>query len=71
MADLVIVKQAGTIVIDGVVDNVREGELFEADHPAVKQFPHLFGPITLRYPVERESKPVEQATRAPGEKRKR
>jgi len=69
MADLVVVKQAGTIVVDGVIQNVREGELFEADHPAVAKFSYLFGPVSLRFPMKRRT--VEQATAAPGEKRKR
>lgn len=40
---------------------VRQGELLRADHPAVKGRAELFEPAT----------PVEQATAAPGEKRKR
>lgn len=71
MADLVVVKEAGIIVVDGVDQIVRVGELFEADHPAVATFPNLFGPVNLRFPVKHASKRTEQATRAPGEKRKR
>lgn len=51
---------------DGGYFDVRRGDLFEADHPLVKKHPHLFGPLQVRYPVQRA---VEQATAAPGEKR--
>ena len=54
--------------IDGGVIYIHAGDLIEADHPAVKKWPHCFGPIELRHPVKREP-PVEQATAAPGEKR--
>jgi len=70
MADYVIAIQSGAIEVDGLTQSVRLGDLFESDHPAVKQFPHLFGPVTLRFPVKRKGG-VEQATAAPGEKRKR
>jgi hypothetical protein len=44
-----------------------KGDLFEADHPAVRKWPHLFEAILIRYPVTRTL--VEQATAGPGEKR--
>jgi hypothetical protein len=47
--------------------NVTRGDAFEADHPAVKANPHLFGPLTFPHPLRGS---VEQATAAPGEKRK-
>jgi hypothetical protein len=43
-----------------------KGDPIEADHPAVKQNPHLFGPLVFRHPTRGG---VEQATAAPGEKR--
>lgn len=48
----------------------RQGELIDADHPAVRKYPEAFGPVTIHHPVKREPEPViEQATSAPGEKR--
>jgi hypothetical protein len=67
-ASLVVVREAGIIVVDGVDQTVKVGELFEADHPAVARYPRLFGPIALRFPVGRR---VEAATAAPGEKRQK
>lgn len=48
--------------------DIRKGDLFEASHPAVKKWPDLFEPVRFRFP---SSGGVEQATAAPGEKRKR
>jgi len=42
----------------------RKGEPVSADHPAVKKWPGLFAPVTIRH-----AHTVEQATAAPGEKR--
>jgi hypothetical protein len=48
----------------------RLDELVEADHWAVKKWPHFFGPPRLKHPVKRAAEPrIEQATAAPGEKR--
>jgi hypothetical protein len=69
-ASLVVVKEGGIVVVDGVTQIVKAGDLFEADHPAVAKFPNLFGPVALRFPVKRSVK-VEQATAGPGEKRAR
>jgi hypothetical protein len=47
---------------------IAAGDIYEADHPAVKKNPERFEPLK----VHRVSKPhVEQATAAPGEKRDR
>jgi hypothetical protein len=43
------------------------GELVDADDPAFKKFPEHFGPLEFKH---RTAKAVEQATAAPGEKRK-
>jgi len=43
-----------------------KGDPIEADHPAVKHNPHLFGPLIFKHPLRAK---VEQATAAPGEKR--
>jgi hypothetical protein len=67
-------KPAILVALEGFVTeaygeriNVTRGDAFEADHPAVKANPHLFGPLVLRHPI-RDQK-IEQATAAPGEKR--
>lgn len=69
-ASFVVVKSGGVIVVDGVDQIVKVGDLFEADHPAIAKHPELFGPVELRFPVKRSGK-VEQATSGPGEKRQR
>lgn len=72
MADsnIVVAKQSFYGAVKGQVMDVREGDLFEADHPAVSKWPDMFAPPVLRFPVARKGR-VEQATAAPGEKRKR
>lgn len=50
--------------VDGEDRVFRQGEPVRANDPAVKKWPHLFGP--QRYYNEPR---VEQATAAPGEKR--
>jgi hypothetical protein len=70
MADIVAAKSSFIGDVGGRAMDIRKGDLFEADHPAVAKWPALFGPVTLRFPVERKSK-VEQATAGPGEKRAR
>jgi hypothetical protein len=44
-----------------------KGDLMDSDHPAVKKWKNMFGPLTVRYPLPAPK--VEQATAAPGEKR--
>lgn len=48
------------------VIDIREGDLFGSDDPAVAKWPQHFGPVTLRSSGGRR---IEQATAAPGEKR--
>ena len=60
MSDPFVVKQSFIGNLGGGDLHFRAGDLFAADHQAVKKWPHLFGPSQ---PV------VEQATAAPGEKR--
>jgi hypothetical protein len=64
-----IVRAAEAFIgeVDGETLRVVKGDLFEANHPAVRKWPHLFVPIHIRYPTA--SPKVEQATAAPGEKR--
>ena len=52
--------------INGERLSFSKGDAVEADHPIVKQVPHLFGPLVFRYPIRDR---IEQATAAPGEKR--
>lgn len=66
-ASIVIAKLSFVGEVKGETLYVREGDLFEADHPAVAKWPDYFAAPFLRYPVKR----VEQATAAPGEKRGR
>lgn len=68
---IVVAKQSFIGAIKGETLEVRAGDLFEADHPAVAEWPDMFGPVPLRFPVKRSTPRTEQATRAPGEKRKR
>lgn len=52
--------------IDGTLIDVRKGDIFRSDDPAVAKWPQLFGPVALR---STGSPRIEQATAAPGEKR--
>lgn len=69
MADLLTANQSFVGNVNGQTLDVRKGDLFEADHPAVEKWPEMFGPVSLRFPVQRTR--VEKATAAPGEKRGR
>ena len=55
--------------VDGETLRITKGELFETNHPAVKKWPELFGPVTFPHPTRRSEPVIEQATAAPGEKR--
>jgi hypothetical protein len=46
----------------------RQGELIDADHPAVAKYPDHFGPLVIQHPGKRVPA-VEAATAGPGEKR--
>jgi hypothetical protein len=61
--ELVQPREPSTGTFEGDAFVLSPSEIFAADHPIVRQFPHLFRPV-------RESRPaVEQATAAPGELR--
>jgi hypothetical protein len=65
--DAVLVALGGFVTeVDGQRLDFSAGDPIEANHPAVKANPHLFGPLIFRHPTKGQ---VEQATRAPGEKR--
>jgi len=68
------VYAAGTLSVRAEPEPVRlvAGEAWDADDPFVRAHPDLFtdAPLTVRRTVPaRVERPVEQATRAPGEKR--
>lgn len=44
---------------------LRVGEVFAADHPLVREYPHLFKPLE----AARQRPAAEQVTAAPGERR--
>lgn len=37
--------------VDGVTLTVREGDMFATTDPAVKKWPHFFGPVILHRPA--------------------
>lgn len=51
-------RMDAVVTVDGVPTSVREGQAFDADSATVREFPWLF------------ESPVEQATAAPGERRR-
>ena len=66
---LVYAKTSAVTSNDGGRIRIKEGDAFEADHPAVIAHPDLFGD---KPPKVRGAKPepaVETATAEPGEKR--
>jgi len=50
--------------LDGEEVEYHKGEVVDAEDPALRRWPHQFGPLVLR-----EHRRVEAATAAPGEKR--
>jgi hypothetical protein len=68
VSNLLAAREAFVAEVDGQEIDIHEGDLVESDSPIIKKFGHLFAEPKLRFPVKR-SKAVEQATRAPGEKR--
>jgi len=62
-AESLIVLESFVGTVDGEERLFRIGDPVRASDPAVKKWPHLFGPTNFNHPL------VEQATAAPGEKR--
>lgn len=58
---LVVLESFVGSVKKGEEHMYRQGDLVRADDPAIKKWPHLFGPAKYRT--------IEQATAAPGETR--
>jgi hypothetical protein len=56
----------------GVAFTLHKGEVWDADDPLVKQRPEFFTdePVIARVSAGEGWRPVEQATAAPGERRK-
>ena len=69
-ADAVLeAKTSFTATVDGARLDIHVGDRIDADHPAVRQWPEHFGPLTIQHRTP--GGVVEQATAAPGEKRGR
>jgi hypothetical protein len=60
-------KTSFTAAVDGARFEVHQGDLIDADHPAVRKWPEAFGPVFVHH--RSAAGKVEQATAAPGEKR--
>lgn len=63
--DTLVVLESFAGSVNGEDRVFRQGEPVRASDPAVKKWPHLFGPQS----IYNEPRAVEQATAAPGEKR--
>lgn len=71
MSGIVMALTNATVVHDGVAVNIRKGEAWDAAAPVVAAHRDLFttDPARARGAVRKAAdRPVEQATRAPGEK---
>lgn len=64
---VVIAREGFVGEVDGETIHIYQGDLVESDHPIAKKWPTLFSAPRFRYPLPA----IEQATAAPGEKRKR
>lgn len=64
--ETVFAKESRLIEFGGVGYHIQLGAAWAADDPLVAAHPDLFGPPAN---VNRTSRPVETATRAPGERR--
>jgi hypothetical protein len=64
------VRTSFTASIGGARVDFHQGDLIDADHPAVRKWPESFGPITVQHRSPKGER-IEQATAAPGEKRGR
>ena len=53
--------------LNGVEVEYHEGEIVDADDPALAKWPRHFGPVA--FPHRKATPVVEQATAAPGQKR--
>jgi len=64
-SEILVAKETFQTTIDGELYTVRKGQTrVRSGHPLVKRNPHYFGP-----PKREVDYDIEQATKAPGEKR--
>lgn len=70
MSGIVMALANVTVVHDGVAVSIRKGEAWDAASPIVAAHRDLFttDPAKARGAARPAGRPVEQATRAPGEK---
>ncbi|HEX7098368.1 MAG TPA: hypothetical protein VF377_03945 [Acidimicrobiia bacterium] len=75
MADIVYAVATAAVVnpLTEEVVNLNVGDVWAADDPFVKAVPHMFSaePTRIRRTVRQRTSGVEQATAAPGEKRRK
>lgn len=65
MSDVLVAKESFTTTIDGILYSVNKGQTrVVADHPLARQNPEYF-----EEPKNDVTYDIEQATKAPGEKR--
>ncbi len=71
MTEILIALQSFAARVDGVDYNVRAGNTILADHPLAQAHPDMFRTAEDRVTFPTPKRRVEQATKAPGEKRAR
>lgn len=54
---------------DGMPNNIKENEPWDADHPLVRRYPQYFAELPTRLMPHGNPPRVEAATAAPGERR--
>lgn len=68
--DLYVVAESFTLEVGGTPVAYRKGEIVDPDDPIVRTHRALLEPFRYPHPVRRAAA-VEQATAAPGERRRR
>lgn len=68
--DLYVVAESFTVEVGGTPVAYRKGELVDPDDPIARTHRAMLETFTFPHPVKR-SRMVEQATAAPGERRRR
>lgn len=69
--DLYVVSESFTVEVAGSPVAYRKGELVDPHDPVARTHRALLAPYQFPHPVKRSSPVVEQATQAPGERRRR
>src|SRR6188472_480892 len=62
--EVFVAKEPFSCDVNGVPTSIQRGKLYSGDNPVVKQNPHYFEEVAFGGEAD-----VEQATKAPGEKR--